>query len=94
MERDQAARFSFLLSAPIIAGAGLKSLAEVYAGLRAGSIASGDLALFPIGIVVAAASGYLCIGFLLRYLQRHPMDIFVAYRLGLAVLILVVALAR
>jgi undecaprenyl-diphosphatase len=92
--RETAARFSFLLSAPIIAGAGLKSLFEVIQLLRSGGLAAGELALFPIGFVVAAISGYFCIRFLLQYLQRHSNDYFVYYRWALAVLIIVVALVR
>jgi undecaprenyl-diphosphatase len=94
LEREAAARFSFLLSAPIIAGAGVKSLWEVFKGWRAGSIAGGDLALFPIGVLAAALSGYLCIGFLLRYLQRRTVAVFVYYRWALAVLLVLVALLR
>ena len=93
-KRESAARFSFLLSAPIIAGAGLKSLVEVYSGVMSGAISSGELILFPIGLITAAISGYLCIRFLLNYLQKHPMDIFVYYRWALAVLVSVVALLR
>lgn len=94
LKRDAAAKFSFLLSAPIIAGAGLKSLFDVYHALKAGSLASSELLLFPIGLIVAAISGYLCIGFLLKYLQNHKIDIFVYYRWVLAVFITGVALAR
>jgi len=94
LERETAARFSFLLSAPIIAGAGLKSLWEIYKGIQAGAIASADLILFPAGFVAAAISGYLCIKFLLRFLQKNSTDIFVYYRWALAALVIVVALAR
>lgn len=94
MERATAARFSFLLSAPIVAGAGLKSLWEIYRDIHAGVMAQADLILFPIGFIAAAASGYLCIKFLLRFLQKNPTDIFVYYRWALAALIVVVALAR
>jgi len=94
LERETAARFSFLLSAPIIAGAGLKSLWEIYKGIQAGTIASADLILFPAGFVAAAISGYLCIKFLLRFLQKNSTNIFVYYRWALAALVIVVALAR
>ena len=94
LKRDAAAKFSFLLSAPIIAGAGLKSLFDVYHSLKVGSIASGELILFPIGMIAAAISGYLCIGFLMKYLQNHRIDIFVYYRWALAVFIAAVALLR
>src|SRR5260221_13073772 len=92
LERESAARFSFLLSAPIIAGAGAKSLLEIYIGITTGTIAQSDLILFPIGVIVAAISGYLAIRFLMRYLQNHPTNIFVYYRWGLAALFLLVGL--
>jgi undecaprenyl-diphosphatase len=94
LKRDAAAKFSFLLSAPIIAGAGLKSLYDVYHALKAGSLVSGELALFPIGLIAAAVSGYLCINFLMKYLQNHKTDIFVYYRWALALFIAVIALFR
>ncbi len=94
LEREAAARFSFLLSAPIIAGAGAKSLYDVVKDVRTGAIAPNELILFPIGFIAAAVTGYLCIRFLLRYLQSHSTDIFVYYRWALAVLILIVALVR
>ncbi|MCL4368566.1 MAG: undecaprenyl-diphosphate phosphatase, partial [Actinobacteria bacterium] len=94
LERETAARFSFLLSAPIIAGAGAKSLVEILQGMRSGAIARADLLLFPVGFLAAAVSGYLCIRYLLRFLQRHSTDVFVYYRWGLAVVLLVVALLR
>ncbi len=94
LERESAARFSFLLSAPIIAGAGAKSLIEIYGGISSGTIAQSDLILFPIGVITAAISGYLAIRFLMRYVQNHPTNIFVYYRWVLAVVIIFVALTR
>ena len=92
LERPAAARYSFLLSAPIIAGAGLKSLYEVFKVIN--TVPSQELVLFPIGIVVAAISGFLCIHYLLKYLQRNSTLVFVYYRWALALLVLVVALVR
>lgn len=94
LQREAAARFSFLLSAPIIAGAGAKSLYDIFKDIRGGMITPDELVLFPIGVVVAGISGYLCIKYLLRYLQSHSTDIFVYYRWALAVVIILVALAR
>ena len=94
LERATAARFSFLLSAPIIAGAGAKSLFNIYSDLQTGKIAQPEMILFPIGFFAAAISGYFCIRFLLRFLQRNSTDIFVYYRWALAVLILAVAVLR
>jgi undecaprenyl-diphosphatase len=91
-ERSAAARFSFLLSAPIIAGAGLKSLYDVLTSANA--IASQDVSLFLVGFVAAAISGFLCIHWLLKFLQKNSAQAFVYYRWGLAILIVVVAVVR
>ncbi len=90
LEREAAARFSFLLSAPIIAGAGAKSVFNL---VRDG-IASSELTIFAVGFLAAMISGYLCIKFLLRFLQRNSTDIFVYYRWLLAALVIVVAVMR
>jgi undecaprenyl-diphosphatase len=65
LERQAAARFSFLLATPIVAAAGAK---KVYDAMKAG-LSSGDQTVFALGVLAAAVSGYLCIAFLLRYLQ-------------------------
>jgi undecaprenyl-diphosphatase len=93
-ERESAARFSFLLSAPIIAGAGAKSMLELYKGISAGTIVSSETILFPIGVLVAAISGFVCIRFMLHFLKRNSTRVFVYYRWALAVLLVVVALLR
>lgn len=92
LERETAARFSFLLSAPIIAGAGLKSLLDIYKGIHSGAIANSDLILFPIGFIAAGISGYFCIKYLLRFLQNNSTNIFVYYRWALAIFVIVFAL--
>jgi len=94
LARPTAARFSFLLSAPIIAGAGLKSLWDVVQELRAGQMAAGSLIFFGIGFAAAAITGYFCIKFLLRYLQQHSVAVFAYYRWALAAVIVIVALVR
>lgn len=94
LEREAAAKFSFLLSAPIIAGAGAKSLYELAKGVKAGAVSGAELAIFPVGFVAAAVSGFLCIKFLMAFLQKHSTRSFAWYRFALAALVLVVALAR
>ena len=94
LQRETAARFSFMLYAPIIAGAGLKIVFDIFKDIQTGAIAPNEIILFPIGFLAAAISGYLCIKFLLRYLQNHSTNLFVYYRWALAVLIVVVALVR
>jgi undecaprenyl-diphosphatase len=95
LKRETAARFSFLLGAPIIAGAGLKSCWDLYQQFHTGAgFATAELILFPIGCFVAAISGYVCIRYLLQFLQKHSTDLFVFYRWGLAVFIAIVAMVR
>ncbi len=88
--REAAARFSFLLSTPIIGGAALFKLHHVMKhGLPAGEMAPG-MAAFAAGIVVSALVGYVTIGFLLRYLQTKTLTVFIVYRIlfGIAILLL------
>jgi undecaprenyl-diphosphatase len=95
LKRETAARFSFLLGAPIIAGAGMKSVWNLLQQAQVvGGFNSAELILFPFGFLAAAMSGYLCIKYLLRYLQKNSTDIFVYYRWGLAALLILVVLLR
>lgn len=94
LERETAARFSFLLSAPIIAGAGLKSLWDIYKGIHSGAIATSDLGLFVAGFFAAALSGYFCIKYLLRFMQNNSTNIFVYYRWLLAIFVIAFALTH
>jgi undecaprenyl-diphosphatase len=85
VERASAARFSFLLSLPIIAGAGLfKAVGLVGTGFQ------GYGSQFFWGFVASAISGYLVIAFLLSYLRRHDFTVFVIYRLAVAALVFLV----
>jgi undecaprenyl-diphosphatase len=93
LEREQAAVFAFLLSAPIVAGAGLKGLYDALKEARDGLLGREDFAFFLVGFTLAAITGYLTIGVLLRFLRGHSFYPFVAYRLGLAVLVVVVVIA-
>lgn len=84
--RADAARFSFLMSIPIIFGAGLLKLPEFGAGVSTPQLA--------VGFITAAVSGFLAIKYLIRYLSNHSFTIFVIYRLALAGLILVLYISR
>jgi undecaprenyl-diphosphatase len=85
LRREDAARFSFLLGTPIIAGAGAKGLIDV---LQSG-LTGQEATAFALGMLTSAFSGFFAIGFLLRFLQRASTRVFVFYRLGLGVVILV-----
>ncbi len=90
LERAASARFSFLLGTPIILGAGFFKLTDLLA-------APDPLAQAPMllaGFGAAAVSGYLCIWFLLRYLQRGRFYPFALYCALFGLLGLAVALMR
>ena len=81
LSRADAARFSFLLGVPLIAGAGVKQMTE----LALDGFADVNLAVFVVGVVTAALTGYVAIAGLLRFLQRRPVTVFVVYRVALGV---------
>lgn len=85
--REAAARFSFLMSLPIIMGAGVLSLPRLDAA---------DLLAPPfwVGLGAAAAAGAASIGFLLRYLRRGTFRVFAWYRLVLGSVVIALALLR
>lgn len=84
MKREEAARFSFLLSMPIVAGAALFEGRK----LSPGSL-SGESGIFLAGIAASALAGYFAIKYLLGFLQKHPVNVFVFYRIALACIILI-----
>jgi undecaprenyl-diphosphatase len=76
-KREDAARFSFLLSLPIVAGAALLKLVE----LSRHGITAGETEILLMGIAVSAIAGYMSIAFLLKFVQNHSLSPFVLYRL-------------
>ncbi len=90
LPRASAARFSFLLSTPIILGAGFFQLMNL---LSEPAAAEQALTLL-VGFLSAALSGYFCIWFLLRYLQRGKLYPFAIYCAIVGGLCLVVSFAR
>jgi undecaprenyl-diphosphatase len=84
--RPTAARFSFLLSIPIGVLVALKSAKD----LMAAHVTSADLVPMAIGVVVSAVVGYLVIAWLLSWLRRQSLTVFVVYRLLLGAVILAV----
>lgn len=82
--RPDAARFSFLLSIPAVAAAGIFELPKV---LRSENLAGVPLA---VGLLFATLTGYATIAWLLRYLRTRTTRVFSYYRIGLGLLVLVV----
>ena len=88
LRREEAARFSFLMSVPIIAGAGSLKAGEV---ISEGMDATQSL-LFVVGFLTSAAVGYVTIRFLLNYLTNHSLRAFAFYRFGVAAVVAVLLL--
>jgi len=82
LSREAAARFSFLLSTPIIFGAALVKIPDL--------LKEGIDAFMIAGIIAAAVSGYLAIKFMLRFIQKVGYAPFFWYRLALALVIIAV----
>jgi undecaprenyl-diphosphatase len=83
LTREAAARFSFLMAVPVIAGAGIwKARTFLGTGLEGAEV--GQLV---VGVVTATIFGFLAIALLLRFLRTHPTTIFIAYRVLLAAVI-------
>jgi undecaprenyl-diphosphatase len=90
LNRGAAARFSFLLSTPIIAGAAVKKGWEIH---HAG-IPPGMRMPFAVGILIAAVAGWITLRFLTLFYERHSLNSFMVYRIALGILILVIGLMR
>jgi undecaprenyl-diphosphatase len=85
LTKEEAVRFSFLLSVPVLFGSGLKKVFEIRHEIFSTNLGPhlliGSLASFIVGLV--------SINFLIKYLKKNNLNIFVWYRVGLAILILI-----
>jgi undecaprenyl-diphosphatase len=88
LNREAAARFSFLMATPIVAGAGIWKSRELLGGLPAG-----DLLPLAIGFVASVIAGFVAIAFLLAYLRRSSTALFIGYRYVVAALLVALVLA-
>jgi undecaprenyl-diphosphatase len=93
-DRRDAATFAFLLSAPVIAGAGTRASAGALREFIDGTLGRDEAVFFATAVVTAAIVGYAAIAFLLRYLASHSLQTFVWYRVGLGLAILAVLTVR
>ena len=87
LERDTAARFSFLLSIPAVLGAGLLALLDI---VEAGTLGA-QLPVYAATFLAAAATGYASIHFLLTWLREHTLYLFAAYTAAFGLLYLLLA---
>ena len=91
MDRETAARFAFLMATPITAGAGLFEARKLLAGESGLRF---DTLPLVVGMVASLVSGLLAIHFMLSFLRRQSLDVFVWYRFALAAIVLIAWLAR
>lgn len=87
-DRMAAARFSFLLSAPITIAAVIFKIPDILA------IPSDQFNVFLIGVLISAAVGALAIGGLLNYIRKAGFGVFAVYRILVTILIFVVYFVR
>lgn len=87
LERDSAARFSFLMSMPITAAAVAVKLPQAIHSQP-------EMMPIVVGVLAAAISGWLAISILLRYIVKHSFGMFALYRLALGVFVLALVMYR
>jgi undecaprenyl-diphosphatase len=87
-DREASARFSFLLSAPIIGAAAAKDALDLY---KEGGVPPGMQMPYLVGILVSGFVGLLVIAFFLKYLRRHGLNLFVGYRIGFGIIVIALA---
>ena len=90
LNREDAAKFSFYLSAPVVLGAVILNIfdSSVIAAI------TNNASIFIIGVLVAFISGLLCIEFLLKYIKKNNFKIFMYYRVLLGIVVILVTLFR
>jgi undecaprenyl-diphosphatase len=88
LDRQTAARFSFLLATPALAGAVLKAFLD----LRKQGGLSPDMQIpFIVGVLVSAVTGWFVIAFFLRFLRTHTLRFFVYYRVVFGIIVIALA---
>ena len=85
VNREDAAKFSFFLSAPVVCGAVVLELLEK----TTWTVIIAELPTFIIGILISFIIGILCIKYLLKYLHNHNFKIFMIYRIFIAAVVLI-----
>jgi undecaprenyl-diphosphatase len=88
--RKAAARFSFLIGTPIALGAGLYKAKDIVAAQPSNL----ELIQLALGVATSALLGFVVIRWLLEYVQKHDLKIFLIYRLIFATTVIIVWLVR
>lgn len=88
LNREDAAKFSFYLSAPVVLGSVVLTLLED--GMI--SLIISNAWIFIVGVLVSFISGLLCINFLLKYLRKNDFKLFMIYRIIIGIIVIGVVL--
>jgi undecaprenyl-diphosphatase len=88
LDRESAARFSFLLSTPAIAAAAAKAFYDL---IKHGGLTPDVRLQFFIGMTVSAIVGSVVIGFFLKYLRNHSLKFFIYYRIVFGIIVIALA---
>ena len=90
LNREDAAKFSFYLSAPVVLGAVVLQLLHK----ETIAIISNNVVVFAIGVGIAFISGLLCIEFLLKYIKKHDFKLFMWYRILLGIIVIIMTILK
>ncbi len=90
LNREAAARFSFLMATPVVGGAGIWEARKLLTN-EAGP--SPEMNVVVIGFFAALFSGFLAVRFMLEFLKRRPLTGFIVYRVVAAIVVFVVLLS-
>lgn len=90
LKRAEAARFTFLLSIPIITLAGGKKLYEI----ASDPTSANRMDVTMVGLLTSMVVGYFTIKYLLKFLAHHRLDVFAYYRFALAAVLIIILLGR
>ena len=85
IKREDAAKFSFFLSAPVVAGAVFLKLLNK----TTWTLILNNIGIFLIGILASFITGLICIRLLLKYLDKHDFKAFMIYRIILAIIVII-----
>lgn len=90
LNREDSAKFSFYLSAPVVAGAFILSI------FKDGTIdlIMQNLSTFIVGIFSSFIIGIICIGFLLKYLRKNDFKLFMWYRIILGIIVIILTIIK
>ncbi|MDD6878683.1 MAG: undecaprenyl-diphosphatase UppP [bacterium] len=90
LDREESAKFSFYLSAPVVCGAVLLSLLKE----NTISLILSNLGVFIIGVISSFIIGLICIKFLLKYLKKNDFKVFMWYRIILGIIVMMCLLLK